>query len=506
MFRVTRLCEIMDFYKEIRCTLINKTENAIDLIKILIESVNELITELRSLKEAETKLFALFGIGNADNDGVGIDVQISCLKKLKEKLIEEMENYNKALQEYNKYLDCFVSKIPSSSLPAHPLNISVDIHYCQAQNHENIASEIKTNSNSILNELSDIQNNSPLLTTEKLFESVGEYNQFASELSEIHTKIAKIIRDVADKYSQANCCVASRIVEKKEKKHEQSIPSTMQSDIIPPPKVDSVQFSAVAPEKAVAGKYFPINIFMYEEYFRKSIEDIVLSFGEKTKERKSGYRDVERNSMVKVILSSPDFTIEDDIEEQIWNGKYINFEFVVKIPSNFINEQILFIASIYVNDIIATKLKLIIECKGIPKHNIKITRTDVSSAFISYASQDRNRVATVIQGIKIARPDMDIFFDVESLRSGQKWEEILKNEIDNRDILFLCWSKAAKDSEWVDKEWRYALEKKGEEGIEPVPIDTPDICPPPPELQQKHFNDKLLYIIKSTPFSNDILF
>ena len=38
----------------------------------------------------------------------------------------------------------------------------------------------------------------------------------------------------------------------------------------------------------------------------------------------------------------------------------------------------------------------------------------------SYASQDRKRVARVIQGMKLARPDMDIFFDVESLRSGGK--------------------------------------------------------------------------------------
>ena len=47
-------------------------------------------------------------------------------------------------------------------------------------------------------------------------------------------------------------------------------------------------------------------------------------------------------------------------------------------------------------------------------------------------------------------------------------------------------------------EWRYALESKGEESIEPIPIDSPDVCPPPIELQQKHFNDKMLFIIKAT--------
>lgn len=71
-------------------------------------------------------------------------------------------------------------------------------------------------------------------------------------------------------------------------------------------------------------------------------------------------------------------------------------------------------------------------------------------------------------------------------------------EIDKRDILFLCWSKYARDSKWVDAEWRYAFKNKGPDSIEPVPIDPPGSCPPPDELSRKHFNDKLLYIINSS--------
>lgn len=143
-------------------------------------------------------------------------------------------------------------------------------------------------------------------------------------------------------------------------------------------------------------------------------------------------------------------------------------------------------------------LKLILDCENRSKHSINVKREDVLSAFVSYASQDRNRVATIIQGMKKARPDMDIFFDIESLRSGQKWEEVIKSEITSRDILFLCWSRFARDSKWVDMEWRFALKSKGEDCIEPIPIDSPDVCPPPIELQQKHFNDKMLFIINST--------
>lgn len=270
------------------------------------------------------------------------------------------------------------------------------------------------------------------------------------------------------------------------------------AEVVPPPQIDSVQFSAIAPGKVIPGKYLPINIVMYEDAYRKAVDDIVRSHGETAKETKSGYQNVERNALVKVVLTSRDVTVEDNEEERKWNGKYLDFQFAAKIPEDFVQPQILFSASVYVNDIIAARLKLLVDCEGKPKRNIQITRTDVVSAFVSYASQDRNRVAAIIQGMKKARPDMDIFFDIESLRSGEDWETTLKSEIEGRDILFLCWSRHARVSQWVDMEWRYALQSKGEDCIEPIPIESPDICPPPVELQKKHFNDKMLYIIKAT--------
>ena len=91
---------------------------------------------------------------------------------------------------------------------------------------------------------------------------------------------------------------------------------------------------------------------------------------------------------------------------------------------------------------------------------------------------------------------MDLFFDVETLRSGDKWEECLGKAIDDSDILFLCWSKNASDSKWVEYEWNYALNKKGIEAIEPIPLDDPRSCPPPSKLSSMHFNDTLIYVRK----------
>ncbi len=265
----------------------------------------------------------------------------------------------------------------------------------------------------------------------------------------------------------------------------------------PAVKLHKVQFSAIAPKVLTKGEYTIIRVVMYEESCRHIVDELISAINEPTQETRSGVQKVNEGAVIKIVLNSPDLEIEDNIETGIWQGDYIDFSFALQLPPDFKKRQILLTASVYINDVIASKLKFIVKCSGLFEQKIQISRTDVFSAFISYASQDRNRVAAIIQGMKKARPDLDVFFDVDSLRSGDDWELALREEIERRDVLFLCWSHFARESKWVNEEWRYAFEKKGIDGIEPVPIESPDVCPPPEELRKKHFNDKLLYIINA---------
>lgn len=264
--------------------------------------------------------------------------------------------------------------------------------------------------------------------------------------------------------------------------------------------ISKVHFSAVAPKTFIKGEYTIINIVMYEESFRKIVNEIISNSEVPVKETRSGTINVSDNSIIKIQLYSPDILIEDNEEEQIWQREYLNFSFAIMLPENYTKRQILFTATVYINDVIATRLKFIAKSSSLREQKIEVFKEDVLSAFVSYASQDRQRVAMIIQGMKKVRPDMDIFFDVDSLRSGEAWERALWSEIEKRDTLFLCWSQYAKKSKWVDAEWRYAYKHKGVECIEPIPLESPANCPPPKELRDKHFNDKLLYIIQASPF------
>lgn len=266
---------------------------------------------------------------------------------------------------------------------------------------------------------------------------------------------------------------------------------------ISPVKISEVQFSAIVQKKAEKAEYVPVSIIMYEDEFRHIVEE---RLSDAVKETRSGYHNILKSSKIRVVLSSKDIEIDDCEEEGIWQGKYLEFGFVVELPEEVNKKQILFIATVYVNDLIATRLKFFVDIKSDEEKQIEIEREDIVTAFVSYSSNDRDRVAAIVQGMKKARPDMDIFFDVETLRSGQLWKEALRTEIDKRGVFFLCWSRSASVSKWVDFEWRYALEKKGDESIEPIPIEPPEICPPPIELEQKHFNDKMVYVIKALEY------
>ena len=79
---------------------------------------------------------------------------------------------------------------------------------------------------------------------------------------------------------------------------------------------------------------------------------------------------------------------------------------------------------------------------------------------------------------------------MKNLRSGERYEARLLEEIAARDVFFLFWSKAASASQWVDKEWRFALEKRGLDFIDPIPLVAPEQVPPPRELADNlHFSD-----------------
>ena len=264
----------------------------------------------------------------------------------------------------------------------------------------------------------------------------------------------------------------------------------------PAPPVSKVEFSAVVPQRVVKGEWNRIELCLYEEKFRRVVDRLKENAPQGAQELVGSPQEVAKDTEIRISLSSPDLQGAEAEETQVWIGSYLVFRFPIMVPRDYDRGQICFVARVYFNDVIATTLRFFMDTTSLKEQKLLLERKDILTAFLSYASQDRDSVLDISRGMQKARPDMDIFLDVDKLRSGENWETILREEIEKRDVLYLFWSKNAQASEWVDKEWRYALALKGLDAIEPVPLEQAADCPPPEELKSKHFNDRALFYKK----------
>ena len=269
---------------------------------------------------------------------------------------------------------------------------------------------------------------------------------------------------------------------------------------IPAPSINEVQFSAIAPETAEKGDYTMVQLYMYEQDYAYIVDDAAEEFDISVVRKNSGIFEVEKHAKVKVILTSPDVEITDNEAEQIWYGKYLVFDFSFELPYGFSKKQILLKAAVYINDLPVTRLMLKLKTGATQTEKIRLERQDVTHVYMSYAREDQAKVAGLVQAIQAVRPEWEVFFDVYSLKCGSDWEQTLYKNLDVCDTLFLCWSRSASSSPWVEKEWRYMLSSKGPDSIEPMPVEPTELCPPPKELSMKYFNNSLLYLTQ--PFGN----
>ncbi len=277
-----------------------------------------------------------------------------------------------------------------------------------------------------------------------------------------------------------------------------SVPVPRPSAASAPAKAD---FSVVAPSLIEAGRNFVVEVWVAPSGERDAMIEQATRSGRMVERSGRSHINIDRDTLITVILKLPDFEVPDAIETMGWNGDIRNVGFIVKAPASLapgvypgaaklLQGQIPFASIMFDLEIVSPQGRR--EAPPTPRsaHVQRIAR-----AFASYASLDRAEVLRRVQGIQAA--GTQVFLDIINLRTGQDWEKALSQEIDASDGFFLFWSRRAAESEWVEREWRYALQRRGLDFINPLPLEDPRLVKPPAELKSKHFNDMLLAFIKA---------
>lgn len=267
---------------------------------------------------------------------------------------------------------------------------------------------------------------------------------------------------------------------------------------------EMVNFSAFAPSVISPGASFILDVWAYlhrqrDEMFERATRPNKLS--DRTWRRPP---DAAERTELTLALRLDRFEVAESQASFFWCGEVTNVPFIVHVPRHFS-------PGIYPGriDILHGGLllsRLVIELavgQGVEaQRNLETRQEHFKSAFASYAHEDQSEVLRRVQGIRAA--GIEVFLDTYSLRAGEYWEEQIKNQIRSKDIFYLFWSVAASKSSWVSKEWHCALEVKGLDYIQPIPLVDPRLAPPPPELANKHFNDMILAYLNDRPSLRDI--
>lgn len=261
--------------------------------------------------------------------------------------------------------------------------------------------------------------------------------------------------------------------------------------------IDLVEFSVFAPATVAPETSFILEIWAYLKLDRQEVLERAERRGRLIEKGSRGPVYIQGRSEITLVLRLDDFELVDTQDTIVWSGDATNVSFIVKTPKGLAPGIYPGQVNILHNGLLLTRLifELTVGNRQDEQGNVYAHRKEFKSAFASYASPDRDEVLRRVQGI--CATGMDVFVDVLSLRVGQAWEEALYEHIRSRDVFYLFWSSAARDSEWVAREWQYALKEKGLDFIHPIPLAPPDQVPPPEELRSKHFNDIILAVLKS---------
>jgi len=262
--------------------------------------------------------------------------------------------------------------------------------------------------------------------------------------------------------------------------------------------LDSLHFTVTAPSAINPASSVVVSLWVHLESQRAAVMDRARQ--QYRAPDPAGIMSVSKGpvriahgAILTVRLEVTGARIEDSEDSVLWAGEIGCANFVVTLPTNPEKQTLPAKAVIYLNGVQVAKVQFVLQVgTALTDSTVPTIETRVRKAFASYASADRDEVLARLQGIRKAAPYLDIFFDVLTLRSGQSWEGEIERLIAASDVFYLFWSLNASSSVWVEQEWRAALRTGRRDFIDPVPLQSPEVAPPPPELASLHFNDWML--------------
>jgi hypothetical protein len=252
-----------------------------------------------------------------------------------------------------------------------------------------------------------------------------------------------------------------------------------------------IQLGLTVPASVTPGGAFVVRFAAYTVRYRKEVTTILdLESPSARKLLDLNRCQWRRGTTISVRLSCDECMVPVQRKTFRWDGKWAILRFDVQLLPTAKPGTLILRFDVHIGGFVVASLRPEIPVTSVSPSGStgEIKMAAPRSAFASYSSADQERVLERIRSMQILA-DIDVFVDCMSLHPGEQWKNRILTEIDAREMFWLFWSREARNSPWVEWEWRTAFKRKGTDFIQPHPLEPVSLAPPPKELQELQFGN-----------------
>ena len=262
---------------------------------------------------------------------------------------------------------------------------------------------------------------------------------------------------------------------------------------------EPVLFGASAPRSVAAGATFTARFAAYAESREEHVAARLRALSAASANTIVGLRPArggrwKTGTPVTVRLSGGAFSAELAEQSFEWNGAENIVSFNVRANAEARDGDASLQFEVFIEGISIATVAIDVRVGSAAVAGAPATATGraPSTAFASYASQDAALVALCLSALQRWDPGLKVFMDCLDLTPNERWQGELSRVIPEQDAFLLFWSANAMRSRWVRWEIDTRRAARGVDSIRPMPLEDPQIAPPPEELGHLHFRDRFL--------------
>jgi TIR domain len=108
-------------------------------------------------------------------------------------------------------------------------------------------------------------------------------------------------------------------------------------------------------------------------------------------------------------------------------------------------------------------------------NDTKTSSSDAADVFISYSSEDRDKIDPIVQLVRALKKD-SVFVDFISIRPGEKWADEIIKALEHCQTVLVFWCEHSAVSDWVRQEYEEGIRANKE--IIPILLDDTEVPDP----------------------------